>query len=54
MLRRIEDSLLRAYMRSQRNGVIKDWRIKDKDTIKITNEMDEGQNIPYGSFASNS
>jgi hypothetical protein len=33
---------------------MKDGGIKDEDIIKITNEMDEGQHIPYGSFVLNS
>ena len=48
VLRRIDESLLRAYMR---------WRmvkIDGEDTIKITYELDEGQYIPFCSFVLNS
>lgn len=31
-------------------GVMKDGEIENRDIIKTTDEMDEGQHVPYGSF----
>lgn len=48
VLRRIDESLLRACMRWRSGGMMKG--IEGKDIVKVTNEMNKVECIPFGSF----